>query len=190
MESFHHVINHHLRYAGVEADPENVVHNKICVPQIANYAPLNVTIGGLTKQVAAKEQAGGYVPRFQETYDLAAGCGCILANGERKTKPAWVRMFGGFGHDEDVVKIAERSVKCGEICAPSGDESGQLLELCDSDGGLQVSCLEVVTDVAVNIFVVVSAWQIAKFPFKAATAGIRFSRIAPAVTTPIAKRLS
>src|SRR6266576_1076718 len=80
MESLRHVIDHRLRDAGVKADPENVVHHKVGVPQIADHAPLNVAIGGLAKQVAAKKQAGGDVSRFEEANDLAAGCGRIVSN--------------------------------------------------------------------------------------------------------------
>src|ERR1700674_2249812 len=171
MESLHHVIDHRLRDSGIEADPENVVHYKVSVPQIANHAPLNVAIGGLAKQVAAEEQAGGYFSRLKEAHDLAAGCGRILSDSEWKAKPAWVRMRGGLGQDENVVEVAERGGKFGVVGAPGGNKARQLLELCDSDCGLHVGRLEVVADVAVNIFVIVSAGQIAKFPFKAAPAG-------------------
>src|ERR1700674_5573762 len=143
----------------------------------------------MTKQVAAEEQAGGDVSRFQKTHDLGAGCGRILSNRERKAEPAWVRMCGGFGQDENVVEIAEGGVKFSEVRAPCGDEARQLLELRDSDCGLHVGRFEVVADVIVDIFVVVSARQIAKFPFKAATARVGLAGIAPAVTAPVAKRV-
>ena len=114
--------------------------------------------------------------------------GASLRTASGKAEPAWIRMLGGFGQNENVVEIAQRGVKFGEVRAPGGDEAGQLLELRDSDCRLHVGRFEVVTDVAVNIFVVVSAGQVAQFPFKAATAGVGFSGIAPAVAAPVAKR--
>src|SRR5580658_1102706 len=98
-------------------------------------------------------------------------------------------MRGGFGQNENVVKIAEGSLQLGEVLASLGDEARQLLELRDSDGGLHVGRFEVVADVAIDVFVVVSGGQIAKFPFEAPTAGIGFPRIAPAVAAPVAKRV-
>src|SRR3984893_15730665 len=189
MKNLRHVIDHRLRDARVEADPENVVHNKVGILQLANHAPLDIAIGGLTKQVAAEEQAGGYVSRLQKAHDLIAGRGRILSDSERKAEPAWVRMCGGFGQDENVVEIAEGGVKFSKVRAPRGDEARQLLELRDSDCGLHVVRFEVVADVTVDIFVVVSAGQIAKFPFKATTARVGLAGIAPAVTAPVAKRL-
>src|SRR5450755_3814169 len=106
MESLYHVIDHRLRDAGVKANPENVVHYKVGVFQIANHAPLNVAVGGLAQQIAAEQQARGDVSGFQKTHHLAARDRGVRAHRKRKTEPAWFRMRGGFGKNEDVVEVA------------------------------------------------------------------------------------
>src|SRR5258708_29241719 len=107
MKSVRHVIDHRLRDARVEADPENVVHDKVGILQLANHAPLYVSIGRLAKQIAAEKQAGGYVSRFQKAPDPFAGCGRVLANFERKAEPALGGMCGGFWQDQDVAKVPQ-----------------------------------------------------------------------------------
>jgi len=189
MEGIYHVVDHRLRDAGVETDPENVVHYKVGTSQVTDDASRNIAIRWLTKQVPGKEQTGRNVASFEEAHDFASGCGRIFANRQRKAEPTWLRMRGRFGEDKDVVQIAQGGMKFGEVVAPRGDKAGKLLELGDSDCGLHVGRLEVVADVTVNVFVIVTLRQIAQLPFKAAAAGVGFSGIAPAVTPPVAKRL-
>src|ERR1700689_1682297 len=119
-------------------------------------------------------------------HDLVASCRSVFTHSKRKAEPTRVRTLRGLRQNEDVFEIAKRVMKLGKVGATRGDETGQLFELRNSDGGLHVSRLEVVADMAVNIFVVVARWQVAEFPLKAATAGVRLSGITPAVAAPIA----
>src|SRR5258708_27336620 len=107
MKSVRHVVDHRLRDARVEADPENVVHYKVGILQLANHAPLYVAIGRLPKQIAAEKQAGGFVLRFHKTPDLFAGWGCVPANPKREPEAAWVRTSGGLLPVEEEVEVPD-----------------------------------------------------------------------------------
>ncbi len=73
-----------------------------------------------------------------------------------------------------------------EIAAAGFDEAGQLGDLCQADGGLQIRRLQVVSQVRVDVFVVVAGRQIAQLPTEALAAGVVLAGVAPAVAAPVA----
>ena len=64
----------------------------------------------------------------------------------------------------------------------------QFLNLRSSESGLHVGGLQVVADVRIGVLVIVSAWEGAQLPGKSFAAGIVFSRVAPAIASPVTKR--
>ena len=70
------------------------------------------------------------------------------------------------------------------MAPPGCYEVRQFPELGHSDGRLHVSQLQVVADVRVSVFVIVSERQIAQLPVKALAAGVVLARIAPADRGP------
>ena len=61
------------------------------------------------------------------------------------------------------------------------------MQLRAADGGLRIEGLQVVAEMAVDVFVIVALGQVAEFPAETFAAGIVVSAGAPAVTAPIAE---
>ena len=72
-----------------------------------------------------------------------------------------------------------------EILFAPGDELIEFPELGATDGGLHVRDLEVVADVAVNVFVVIAVGQSAELLAEAFPAGIAFPPGAVAIPSPV-----
>lgn len=97
---------------------------------------------------------------------------------------------GGQAEFEDIFEISETSAKDFPVAFASFDEGGKFFELLTANGGLGVERLEVVTKVAVDVFVIVALGQLAELPTEAFAAGVVFAGGAPAVATPVAEALS
>ncbi len=75
-----------------------------------------------------------------------------------------------------------------EVRAALGNEGRQFGKLTEADRRLHVGHLEVISDVAVGVFMIVSGRQVAQREVVAFPAGIVLPRVAPAVASPIAER--
>jgi hypothetical protein len=96
---------------------------------------------------------------------------------------------GGQAEFEDIFEVSEARAEDFPVAFASLDEAGEFFQLLTADGGLGVERLEVVAEVAVNVFVVVSLGQLAELPTEALATGVVFARGAPAVATPVAEAL-
>jgi len=171
--------------AWIEADEECVAHDEIRVRQVPGNAMGDVLICGVAQEVTAKE-----IPRFD-----AVGfqiCGDVVAretgafpDGDHVTEP------GGFGilrspwQDETVFIGFQDLSEFLKILLALGDELLEFLELGAADGGLHVRYLEVVTDVTVNVFMVITEGQGAELLAEAFPAGVAFPPDAVTVPAPI-----
>ena len=90
---------------------------------------------------------------------------------------------------EKFVKLAKSLAKDVPIAFSGFDEGGKFFELLTSDRSLGVEGLEIISEVAVNVFVVVTLGEFPELPAEALVAGIIFSGRTPAVATPISKAL-
>ena len=90
---------------------------------------------------------------------------------------------------EDIFEVGETSSEDFPVAFASFDEGGKFFELLTADGCLGVERLEVVAEVAVDIFVIVALRQLAELPTEAFAAGVVFAGGAPAVATPVAETL-
>ncbi len=98
--------------------------------------------------------------------------------------------MGGEAEFEDIFEIGEADAESFPVSLAGLDEGGEFFELLTADGGLRVERLEVVAEVAVDVFVVVAFRQLAKLPAEAFAASVVFAGGAPAVAAPIAETLS
>ena len=96
---------------------------------------------------------------------------------------------GGQAEFEDIFEVGETSAKDFPVAFTGLDEGGKFFELLTANGSLGVERLEVVTKVAVNVFVIVALGQLAELPTEAFAAGVVFARGAPAVAAPVAETL-
>src|SRR5271170_3154050 len=76
-----------------------------------------------------------------------------------------------------------------EVRPASCRERLELVQLCYADSSLHVGQLQVVADVGVDVLVVITPRQLAKFVLEAFAAGVLLTGSAPAVATPVAERL-
>src|SRR5262249_27674384 len=74
------------------------------------------------------------------------------------------------------------------VGTPSGHEFRQLAELLPADGGLDVERLQVITEVTIDVLVVVTTRELTQLPTKSFAAGIVLAGRAPTIATPISKR--
>src|SRR6266513_2307352 len=73
------------------------------------------------------------------------------------------------------------------VSFPGFDELWQFRQLLDADRCLRIERLQIVADMAVNVFVIVAVRKITQLPIETLVARICLSARAPAVASPIAK---
>ena len=147
---------------------------------------LDVQVGRLSDQVAAKEKSRGDLPVLEVGDGFGARERCVLAYRHRKAEPARVRAFGGSRQDQVFVHVRKPFVKKGEVAPAGFDESRHLVQLRQPDRRLHVGDLQVVADVRIGVLVVVAERQLADLPTESLSTGIGLSWIAPAIAAPVA----
>ncbi len=90
---------------------------------------------------------------------------------------------------QKLLAVLEALLQKGKVVLARLDESRRLVQLSKTAGGLHVSDLEVVPQMAVGVLVVVALGQVAEFPAEAFTAGVVSARRAEAVPPPVTKTL-
>ena len=73
--------------AGVDTDPEDLVHDEVGVGEVADFAVVDVGVGGLTGEVSAEEEAGadfGFVEFEDEGFTGEFGIG---PDGDGEAEP-------------------------------------------------------------------------------------------------------
>ena len=94
---------------------------------------------------------------------------------------------GRQGELEHFVQIRQARAKNFPVALPGLDEIRQLFELASPDGSLWIQRLQIVAEVAVNVFMVVSFGQFSKQPAKPFSSGVIFAGGEPTVPAPIAE---
>jgi len=82
-------------------------------------------------------------------------------------------------------QVTESRMEIPEILPAPVDEAIQLLQLTKAHGSLHVGELEVVAEMAVGVFVVITMRQVAQLPIETLMAGVVDPWFAPAVPSPI-----
>src|SRR5262249_45364737 len=91
--------------------------------------------------------------------------------------------------DEKLFEIGQPFTQLREVVPAGGEKLRQVIELRQSDRRLHVGDLQVKSEVAVGVFMIVAARQLTELPRKALAAGIVLSGRTVAVAAPVADRL-
>src|SRR5439155_18521132 len=124
---------------------------------------------------------------FKEMNHLGAGKWGIRPHQQRKSEPTGVRTCRRFGQNKEFLQVLQPGPQAREVALAGGNEFRQFLKLRYADRGWQIRCFEVVPDMRVDVFVIVTVRQLAEIPIKALAARVGLSRIAPAVASPVAE---
>ena len=96
-------------------------------------------------------------------------------------------MLGNLGKNQCVCRIIEPVMQILPVFPPFLHKCGEFLQLRTADGSLQISCLQIVSEMAVDVFMVIPQRKLSVLPVEPVSAHIVSSRWAHAVTSPIAQ---
>ena len=153
---FRDVIKVDVRNAGINTDEEGVVHNEIRVRQVPRNAMGNVLICGMTQEIAAEEVSGLDAVGFQECGQGVAGKTGLFSHRDNITEPGGIGVLRGPGQDETVFAGFQNLGEFLEILLALGDESPQLFQLSAANGCLHICNFEIISNVTIDIFVIVA----------------------------------
>ena len=142
--------------SGINTDEEGVVHDVIRVRQIPGSAMGHTLICGMTQEIAAEEVSGLDAVGFQKCGQVVAGKTGLIFHCDDIPEPGGIGILRGPGKDEIGFVGFIEFIEFVEVIFSPGDELLEFPELSATDGGLHVRYLEVVADVAVNVFVVIA----------------------------------
>jgi hypothetical protein len=171
--------------SGINTDEEGVVHDYICVRQDPRNAMGDVLICGMAQEIAAEEVSGLDAVGLQKYRQVVAGKTGMIFHRDDVTEPGGIGDVCGPGKDEAVFAGFQNLGKLPEILFAPSDELIEFPELSAADGGLHVCYLEIVADVAVNVFVVIPKWQGAELLDEAFPASVAFPPGAVTIPAPV-----
>src|SRR5260221_1852378 len=181
------VRKHVLGETGVDADPERVVHDDVGVRELARDAELASRHGGLAREVAAEEQARADAILVQVGKEIDSIHVAAFPQRDRESEPRRFGARGGLGKDEELLAAAKALLQEAEVAAARGDEGLEPVHLRERTGRLHVGDLQVVADMRVGGFVVVTERQLAQLPAEALAAGVVLAGSAIAIAAPVAE---
>src|ERR1039458_9476505 len=136
LESLQNVIQHLRRKTRVHANEERVAHDGIGLSQAAMDALLDIEKSGLAHNVSAEKQARFNARVLEMPHQPCAPQSGPHGDGETEWGGVGARVRPG--QNQAVFMRFETLVQALEIPAPGLNESVQLLQLRQPDGGLQV----------------------------------------------------
>ena len=113
----------------------------------------------MAQEIAAEEVSGLDAVGFQKCGQVVAGKTGLLFHRDDVAEPGGIGVLRGPGKDEAVFAGFQNLGEFPEIILVPGDELLEFPELGATDGGLHVRDLEVIADMAVNVFVVITKRQ-------------------------------
>src|SRR6516162_10908029 len=143
---------------------------------------------GLAQQIASEELPRLHPTTFQELDDLRPAERCIFPYLDQKTKPRRLTVSNGPGQNQKFLIGPQSTDKPFVIGAPGRDKRVQFAQLLPPDGRLDIERLQVVPEMTVNVFVVISGRQTAELPFEPFPTGIVLAGSAPTVPAPVPER--
>ena len=149
----------------------------------------DIQVRGLSEQIAAEEVSGFDKIFAQIICQLRSGEACIFSNGDGIGKPGGVGTLCCFGEDKIVLILLEAVCPFVEIAAPRLTKIIEFLELLHPYRRLHIGHFQVVADMRINIFMVVTGGERSVLPRKPFSADIALARPAETVAAPIFKRL-
>lgn len=186
-----HVVDHLVGHAGVNADPESIVHDKVGVGQLARHAvgvgAADLVKAGVLDEVAAEQQTGLHVVALHIAGHGVAVQTALRLDRDQEAEPGRAAVGSRFRQDQLVGGGLQRGAQAVPVVAAALDEGRELLQLLAADGGLHVGDLEVIAKVAVDVLVVVALGQLAELTVKAVAAEVILAGGADAVAAPVAE---
>jgi len=144
---------------------------------------------GLAGQISGKQEARSDLVLVQVGQQIQARDRAVVFERDRKAKPGWIGMLGGFGQVQKFFAGLKARFEKSKIVFARLDELRRFVQLRQATGGLHVGDFEVVAQVAVGVLVVIAFRQIAQLLAKALAAGVVLARLAVAVAAPVTKAL-
>src|ERR1019366_101655 len=149
------MVQHRLSETGINANPKHISHHIVRDLQFGGYAVLGTLICRLPHQITCKQQPRADLPAFQRLDERVTSKRRILADSQRKTKPAWVRLRSAFRENQDLFKNLQALMQIPEVFSARRDEPRKPLQLRQSQRGLHVSHLQVITDMRIYVFMII-----------------------------------
>src|SRR5574344_121104 len=183
-----HVIKLRIAHPRVKPDPEGGVHDRIGVGEGAGDAVVAAfdegIEAGMLGDVAREEVARLDVRGLKVLGEVVTGEAGIGPDGHQEAEPGRIR-FRTLLEEPELGNILKAFIKAGEVGLAFLDEGRELLQLGATDGRLHVGRLEVVTEMTVDVLMVVTKGQFAELLRKTATTGVVMAGFAPTIAAPI-----
>ena len=188
-----HVVEHDTGHARIDTDPEGMIHNVISTFQIADYAVAltrgaHFIKGGMLQKIARKQVACLDLPALQVLGKVVTGEARIFLHRDKETEPSRVGILLRFGKDK-AGYTRKAFFQVGEVRPPGFDNGVQFLKLGTADGGLHIGHFQVIPEMGINIFMVVTYRKVAKLFAETIFARVVNAPDTPAVTAPVTERV-
>ena len=186
------MIYHFIGHTGINAYPESIVHNIIRHFKTARYSvsvrASYLIEAGVLDEISGEKKSCLDIVTFDEFCDLVSCFAALGLNGNKETEPGRTAVFGRLGKNELICgrAVFKSLAEPVPVMTSALDKRRELFELFYAYRSLKVGDLEIISEVAVNILVVVSLREFAILTVKAVSAEIVTSRRADAVSSPVA----
>ena len=191
-----------------------MVHDAVGLRQVGGDAhrvgavPSELNEGGLADEVAAEQHAIADFVLVQMADEIGPGEGSAFLDGDFESEPRAVgaavggvpRKMGieihgitgvpcscvsGQGEFEEILQLLESTPQAFPVPFACFHKVGQAFDLDATDGRLDVEGFDVIAEVGIDVFMVVSLGEFAELPLEAFAAGVVLAGGAPAVAAPV-----
>src|ERR1035441_3374042 len=141
----------------------------------------------MPQQVPAEKVARLDTRRLQRIDQFGARERRLGSDGDHEPEPRRVRLRGRGVQNQVPLVLLQAGGQRGVVAFSGGYELIDLAQLGHPNGGLHIGHLEVVADVRIDVFVIVTEGKRAELLGEAFAAGVVFAAGAVAIASPIAK---
>src|SRR5438132_1560060 len=188
IEGLEHVVAAHAVDPRIHPDEERALRDRVRVAQLADDTMTHRATRRMPQEIAGEESSRLDLALLEPRRQVAPREGRGLAHGEHEPeRRGFAARVHGRQHEELLVALHVLAQHA-PVLASRGDEGWQLLELLDTDRGLEVERLQVVADVGVRVLVVEPERQGPELVAEPLAARVVLARLTPAVAAPVAER--
>ena len=185
-QSLNHIIEMIFGQPRIHADPERPVHHEIAVVERSDDPIISILHVGLAKQVAAEQKTSSdlfvVIEKTQHVFSIERRVG---AKRHAETEPGRLAVFGCDRQHEHVFEMLQSVPQILPVPPARRDELVQPLQLGKTDRRLHVGNFQIIAEMRISVFVIVSERQFAELPAKPLLAGVVLARLAITVPAPI-----
>lgn len=142
----------------------------------------------MSGKVTGEDGSSSDLAAFQVSNEVIAGERSGLTYGNWESEPSGVGVGCWFGEHEEFVEVFDPFVEPIEVMEAAFEECVEFGELRDTDSCLHIGRFEVIADVGVGVFVVVSAGEFTMLLGESPAARVIFTRFTPTISAPISER--